>query len=165
MPQIAKGGKFVFGWSVISMEGYVRIPKMPFNEYRLHTDKNVILISGSKKSGGFCVSNYTLMRDSIMNGLFVDHPEMKNYSAREGACITYKGRSYCWLRISPEGIIKLPGDTMQIFEVKPGDKLLLIRGSDKGLALTAKGPLVKAADNYKGVIEVYNCQGYGYMML
>jgi len=157
MPQIAKGGKFIFGWSTVSLTGCVKIPEMTFNEYNLSTDRNVILISGSKKSGGFCVSNYTLMRPSIMNGLFLEYPEIKDYSCKEGECIKFKGRLYCWIKLQPEGVIKLPDYTMKSFDIKPGNKLLSIRGSNIAFVLAVKGPLIEAANNYKGVIDEYNC--------
>ena len=157
MPQIAKGGKFVFGWSIINTEGCVKIPEMTFKEYNLSTDNNAILISGSKKSGGFCVSNYSLMKKSIMNGLFTEHPEIKDFAFTEGVCIKYKGRLYCWVKIGSKGIIKLPEHTMKSFNLKPNDKLLSIRGSDIAFVLAAKGPLIEAAINYEGVIDEYKC--------
>ena len=157
MPQIAKGGKFIFGWSTVSSTGCVKIPEMTFSEYNLSTDQNVILISGSKKSGGFCVSNYILMKQSIMNGLFLEYPEIKSYSIKEGECIKFKRRLYCWVKIESEGVIQLTNYTMESFNIKPGNRLLSIRGSNIAFVLAVKGPLVEAANNYKGVIDEYNC--------
>ncbi|NLD91898.1 MAG: hypothetical protein GX639_04425 [Fibrobacter sp.] len=157
MPQIAKGGKFIFGWSIISSEGCVKIPEMTFNEYNLSIEQNVILISGSKISGGFCVSNYSLMKSSIMNGLFLEYPEIREYSIREGNCIKFKGRLYCWVKLQSDGIIKLTDYTMESFNIKPGNKLLSIRGSNIAFVLAAKGPLIEAANNYKGSIDEFIC--------
>ncbi len=157
MPQIAKGGKFVFGWSIINQDGHVKIPEMTFNEYHLSSDEKVILISGSKISGGFCVSNFTLMKNSIMKGLFIEHPEIKEYSNKEGDCVKFKGRLYCWLNMSPVGILKLPEYTMNAYNIKPQDKLLSIRGSDIAFVLAVKGPLIEAANNFIGVIDEYYC--------
>lgn len=123
MPQIAKGGKFVFGWSIINESGCVKIPEMTFNEYRLSISQNLILISGSKISGGFCVSNYALMKDSIMSGLFTENPKIKDCSFNEGECIKFKGRLYCWIKNNPDRIIKLTAQAMSSFGVKPGDSL------------------------------------------
>ena len=157
MPQIAKGGKFIFGWSVINPEGCVRIPKMTFQEYDLSAHNAAILSSGSKKSGGFCVSNYTLMNGSIMRGLFLEHPEIEEYSIGDGECIKYKGRLYCWTKIHPEGILKLPVHTMKTFGVQPADRLLSIRGSNIAFVFAVRGPIIEAAKNFKGVIEEYRC--------
>ncbi len=155
MPQIAKGGKFVFGWSIISQKGCVKIPEAVYQEYHLYTDDKVILISGSIKSRGFCVSNYTLMKRTVFNALFTDHPEIKDYSSDEGHCIMYKKRLYCWLKINPEGILRLPDQTMKSFAVKPGDRLLSIRGSNVAQVFALKGPIVTAAVNYEGIIDEY----------
>lgn len=157
MPQIAKGGKFVFGWSIINPEGCVKVPEMIFNEYGLSTDKNVILFSGSKKSGGFCVSNRTLINKSIIKGLFVELPEINDYSLNEGDCVKYKGRVYCWSKIHPEGILRISPHTMEQFSVIPGDRLLSIRGSNIAFVLAVKGPIIEAANRYNGIIEEYLC--------
>ena len=157
MPQISKGGKFVFGWSIINPKGYVKIPEITFNEYGLSTDENVILFSGSKTSGGFCVSNRTLINKSIIKGLFVEHPEINDYSLNEGDCVKYKGRLYSWSKIHPEGILRLFPHTMKLFSVKPGDKPLSIRGSNIAFVLAVKGPIIEAANRYGGIIDEYLC--------
>jgi len=157
MPQISKGGKFIFGWSIISPEGYVKIPETTFNEYILSTDENVILFSGSKTSGGFCVSNRTLINKSIIKSLFVEHPEINDYSLNEGDCIRYKGRLYSWSKIHPGDILRLSPHTMELFGVRPGDRLLSIRGSNIAFVLAVKGPIIEAANNYNGIIEEYIC--------
>ena len=35
MPQLAKGGKFVFGWSLLRDDYTVRIPDMAVDEYKI----------------------------------------------------------------------------------------------------------------------------------
>lgn len=153
MPRIARGGKFVFGWSVISTEGIVKIPDDAYEEYNFSSDINAILISGSKKSGGFCVSNHSLMKNTVMSGLFSEHPEIKNYSSEEGLCVKFKGRYYCWVKIRQDGSIRITEKTMHVFDVKPGDRLLSIRGSNVALVMAVKGPIINAAEKYEGVIE------------
>ena len=53
MPQLVKGGKYIFGWAKIGNNGEIRIPPEAYHEYDLKKDKNSILFSGSKTSGGF----------------------------------------------------------------------------------------------------------------
>jgi len=60
MPHITKGGKFVFGWSKIQENGLIRLPDQAIQEYKLEPNSKVILISGSRTSGGFSVSNVTV---------------------------------------------------------------------------------------------------------
>ena len=67
MPQIVKGGKYVFGWSKVGNQGKIKIPLEAFKEYNLSLDEFVILFSGSKTSGGFGLSSMRILRNSIMN--------------------------------------------------------------------------------------------------
>lgn len=53
MPQINKGGKFIFGESVIGDDGIVRFPTQAAEEYRIASEGNVYLFTGSKSTAGF----------------------------------------------------------------------------------------------------------------
>jgi hypothetical protein len=157
MPQIAKGGKFVFGWSPIGKEGCVQVPEQVIDEYQLFTEDKLILISGSKSSGGFVVSRQGLICESIMKGLLIDHPEFRYYSLPEGKPVKWKGRYYSWVKINKQGVFKLPAETFTCFNVKERDRLLSIRGSNVGFVLAVKGPLVEAANNFTGEIKDFVC--------
>lgn len=56
MPQMNKGGKFVFGESVIRPDGWVRLPPQAAEEYRIASEGKVYLFTGSKMTGGSCLS-------------------------------------------------------------------------------------------------------------
>ena len=60
--------------------GYIQISQQIIDEYQLFKENILILISGSRSSVGFVVSRPGLIRKSIMEGLFSNHPEFKNYS-------------------------------------------------------------------------------------
>ena len=47
MPQIGKGGKYVFGWSLIQPSGKILIPKEAYDEYEFDDCQKIILLSGS----------------------------------------------------------------------------------------------------------------------
>lgn len=53
MPQLVKGGKYVFGWSKVNDEGKIVIPSKAFIEYHFKAGEKIILLSGSRTSGGF----------------------------------------------------------------------------------------------------------------
>ena len=53
MPQLNKGGKYVFGWSVIGAEGTIHFPTMALSEYNLTSEPEIIIFTGSKITGGF----------------------------------------------------------------------------------------------------------------
>lgn len=56
MPQMNKGGKFVFGKSLIRGNGVLRFPKQAADEYKITDEGRVYLFTGSKSTGGFCVT-------------------------------------------------------------------------------------------------------------
>ena len=42
MPQIGKGGKFIFGWSIIKADRTIQIPDQAVEEYQIMIDKKGI---------------------------------------------------------------------------------------------------------------------------
>lgn len=48
-----KGGKYVFGKSLLRDDLTVRFPMQAILEYDITSEKKIYLISGSKKTGGF----------------------------------------------------------------------------------------------------------------
>jgi len=56
MPQIIKGGKYVFGWSMIKDDFSIQFPIEAINEYDICSEGRIFLITGSKTTGGFAVS-------------------------------------------------------------------------------------------------------------
>ena len=53
MPQVTKGGKYIFGWSRIKNDLSIQFPQAAIDEYSITLEGKVFLISGSKKTGGF----------------------------------------------------------------------------------------------------------------
>lgn len=64
MPQLNKGGKYVFGLSEIHEDLTIQFPEQGISEYNIALDSSVILITGSRSTGGFCVTNEKLLRHS-----------------------------------------------------------------------------------------------------
>ena len=69
MPQLVKGGKYVFGWSVVSKDYRIVIPEEAMLEYRMEPREMVILLSGSKTSGGFSVARKSVLKESNLSGM------------------------------------------------------------------------------------------------
>ena len=67
MPQLVKGGKYVFGWSRVSSEGKVMIPPEAFSEYHFMAYNTGILIPGSKTSEGFGLTTLESLRNSPLS--------------------------------------------------------------------------------------------------
>lgn len=156
MPQLNKGGKFVFGISVIGDHNGIRIPEQALKEYGVEKEGKIIIFTGSKVTGGFCVTSKTLLEKSKLKHILEDCPALANYELEEGAFIRYKGRGYAWLNISPAGVIHLPDGTMDYLDLPSGSALMSIRSSDIAFTMGAKGPLMDKVYAYPGEIQVYS---------
>ena len=64
MPQMNKDGKFVFGESEVHSDGRVQLPPQAVDEYRIASEGKVYLFTGSKITGGFCVTRQGLLLPS-----------------------------------------------------------------------------------------------------
>ena len=135
MPQMNKGGKFIFGKSVIGENGAVQIPPQAIQEYR--------------------ITRRGLVEPSKLGHILTENPDLLRYASACGAFIRYKGRSYCWTNISNEGAIMLSESMMDFLEISPGDELLSIRSSDIAFTMGARGPLLERAKNYGGDIPIF----------
>ncbi|MCH1942288.1 hypothetical protein [Holdemania massiliensis] len=155
MPQMNKGGKFIFGKSIIKIDGTVQFPAQAISEYHITDEGKVYLFTGSKITGGFCVTRKGLLQASKLGHILLETPELLNYTAMQGAFIKYKGRSYCWVDISKTGEIVLTEEMMKFLNIKPNMPLLSIRSSDIAFTMGAKGPLLEKAENYEGGIPLF----------
>ena len=147
-PYIVKGGKYIFGWSKVSEKGEIKIPKEAYDDYGLATDRQVILSSGSKTSGGFGVSSIRILKNSKIEELIMNFPSLINYRLTEGEIIIIKGKKYCWLKINDDMKINLPETTLDAFGIRKGELLLSGRGSYLAIAFIAKGPIFNEAKKH-----------------
>lgn len=148
MPQLVKGGKNAFAWSKVSDEGKLVIPRDAFEEYGLKEGEVAILLSGSKKSGGFSVNRLSKFKNSsISAAVFEAHPELENLEIPEGVTVNYKSRYFCWVRISNRSIT-LPIRSFKNYGIENGKKLLVIRGSDLGIGFIIRGPIIEEAKKH-----------------
>jgi hypothetical protein len=155
MPHLRKGGKYVFGWSLVRENGGIMLPVEAFQEYRLNTVDKVFLMSGSKTSKGFIITTKTLLGQSPLSGIILSNPSLASYEIGEGKTVHINNRDICWVNISAGGMVILPEETLNTFGIKPGDSLLSVRGSNFGNGMLHKGPLVEVAKSYPD-IKVFN---------
>lgn len=155
MPQMNKGGKFIFGKSLIREDLTIHLPPQALSEYNATTEGKVYLFTGSKITGGFCVTRKGLLEQSKLRHILTDNPSLQNYQTAEGEFIKYKGRSYCWVSISGSGVIQLNQKMVDFLNLEIGMELLSIRSSDIAFTMGAKGPLLEKAENYGGEINIY----------
>ena len=101
MPQMNKGGKWVFGWCVVGTNREIQIPPEAYAEYGFQSEELVIFLHGSRRSGGFSVGRLEklarttspILRRSLGQGAIwgerqVIAPRIWTFS-RENACWRY----------------------------------------------------------------------------
>ena len=155
MPQMSKGGKFIFGKSLIRDNLTIHLPTQALTEYNATLEGKVYLFTGSKVTGGFCVTRKGLLEPSKLRHILTDNPALQNYQITEGEFIKYKGRSYCWINISENGVIQINQKILDFLNLKIGMELLSIRSSNIAFTMGATGPLLERAHNYEGEILLY----------
>ena len=154
MPQMTKGGKYIFGWSRIRVNGELIFPGMAVDEYKLKEENHIYIVSGSKQTGGFSVMTESLLSHSTLKNILKENPSLADRSLSEGELIAYKGRKYGWIALK-ENTVYLSDDLMKMLEIKVGDKLLAIRSSDIAFTMGFRGSLIDKANNFKEKIETF----------
>ena len=107
MPRLVKGAKWTYGWAVVRPDGKVAIPPEAWHEFGFEAGEEAILLPGSRRSGGFGVSTPRLMNQA--------------FGRLRGNAMHELGRG----RFDECGRVVLPSTV----DVKPGDRLLTVRGS------------------------------------
>lgn len=152
MPQLSKGGKYVYGWSRISARGRIRIPGEALREYRLKVGDRIILMSGSRTSGGFGLTCKSFLRRSPLVCILDANPRLSSYRLEEGQPRKH-GRGYlCWLEIRAGGTIVLPRAARTAYQLKTGDMLMSVRSSDIAIGFAAKGPLIAGGKKHPELV-------------
>ncbi len=145
MPQLVKGGKYVYGLSVISPEGNILIPPEAMEEYNYRAGDKVIIINGSRTSGGFGLTKTDILKKSALSALISDLPRLTEYAVPEGEIVRNRGRLFCWTAIGSGGGIRLPLETLGEYGLRPGDRLAVGRGSYLSIAFIARGTILEEA--------------------
>lgn len=145
MPQLVEGGKHTYGWSAVSEAGRIAIPQEAMDEYGFSQYDKVILMSGSRRSGGFAMSTPGLLAGSPLSAVLDGFSRLRTFQMREAMVVKAGGRSYCWTTIEEGGYITLPLDTLREYQVLPGDRLLTVRGSSLALGFAVRGSVVDEA--------------------
>lgn len=117
MPRLVKGGKWVFGWTVVGPQRELIIPPEAQREYGFRVGSRVLFLRGSRRSGGFGIGASTQMSISL------------------GKRVLGQGQ------IGEDGQVVVPTEA----GVRPGDRLVAVRGSRYALGLVARGPIYEAA--------------------
>lgn len=144
MPQLVKGGKYVFGWSYVGDEGKISLPPEAWIEYNYQLYDEVILISGSKTSGGFSIIKIDKLLESSLSRIISESQGNlpKNEIFQNG------NRNLFVSTFEEECAINLKPNVLNKFGIGLNTKLLAARGSGLGLGFIAKGPIYQEAENH-----------------
>jgi len=130
MPQLAKGGKWVFGWVVVGPQREIRIPPDAYTEYGFQAGEEVVFLAGSRTSRGFSIGRpVKLARAKI---------PLEGHAVGKG-------------KIGPSGIIELPPE----LHITPGDRLPAGRGSGLALGFIRQGPIFAEALRHPELATFY----------
>lgn len=127
MLQLAKGGKWVFGWCVAGPASEIQIPPEAYMEYSFQQGETAILIRGSKRSGGIGIGRPEKLNNTFLQSRFIGQTT-----------------------IGADGRVALPPEA----GVQPGERLLSVRGSGLALSFLQRGPICEEAFNHPE-IEVF----------
>ncbi|MBN1993531.1 MAG: hypothetical protein JW953_12595 [Anaerolineae bacterium] len=147
MPQLVKGGKHTFGWCRVGAAGRIIIPPEALAEYRLQEKEKLILVPGSRTSGGFGLGSPEAVRKSPLGAVLDVHSGLREYRLPEGEVIEYNGRPYSWVELRHGGVA-IPPETLKKYGVGIGVKLLVIRGSGLAIGFAVRGPIVAEAKKH-----------------
>ncbi len=148
MPKLVKGGKYAFGWSNVYSSGRIKIPPEAMSEYSLKTGDKLIVISGSKASGGFSIVKIEKLKSSFLS-IILDDNNTNILKVPRGKPLKKSSRILCWTIIDKDGSFILPINTLKLFGVSLCSRLLAIRGSGLGLGFAFKGPIINEAEKHK----------------
>jgi hypothetical protein len=148
MPQLVKGGKYVFAWSRVSELGKVVVPPEAVEEYGLENTEKVVLMPGSKRSGGFGLTTVRLLKGTPVGTNVEKEPRLARFEAPEGEPVRIGSKTYCWVGMGKNGIFSVPLKTLRLYGVEPGGKLLVVRGSGRAVGFIVRGPIIEEAERH-----------------
>ena len=119
MPQLEKGGKWVFGWVIVNQDLIFQVPPVAYDEYGFMTNQELAFTKGSRRSGGFGVGRLEILNSN-------------EFMTKRIITKTTMGRNRQ---------ISLPVE----LGIKPETRLLAVRGSNYALGFLLQGPIVELA--------------------
>ena len=151
MPRLVKGGKYVYGWSEVASEGRIVIPDEAIADYNLKLNSKIILLSGSRRSGGFALTTISLLKNSRLSSILDENPRLTRFELSKGETIRIGRRICCWVTLNADGSIIVPSETLKEYGVNIGARLLSVRGSRLALGFCVKGPLIEEARTHSSL--------------
>lgn len=149
MPQLAKGGKYIFGWTRINKNYKIRIPDEAYDEYEFTRTDKLIILSGSKSSGGFSIItpnsiiNSKLSKDIVRSLGY--NKETNSFRTNSLEIIKHGERLVSWTSLDKNKYFATSSVLLALLKINIGDILLVGRGSSLGPAFIGRGAIYKQA--------------------
>jgi uncharacterized protein (DUF4213/DUF364 family) len=120
MPQLVKGGKWIFGWVIVGPRREIHLPPEAYQAYGFRAGEPVVYLRGSRRSGGFSIGRLEKVEKSK---------------------VPLHLRAFGLGKIGLDSQIEIPLEA----GIQPGDRLLVVRGSGMALSLLRQGPIYALA--------------------
>jgi len=149
MPQLVKGGKYVFGWTRINKDFKIRIPDETYDEYHFGETDKLIILSGSKSSGGFSIiTPNSIIKSKLSKNIIrlIGYKKDSNsFTTNKLEIIKHGDRLISWTSIENKIYFRLSKELITSLNINIKDKLLVGRGSGLGPAFISKGTIYQEA--------------------
>ena len=131
MPKLVKGAKWTYGWVVVGSKRGLAIPPEAWRGFGFQSGVEAVFLPGSSRSGGFALGTPDLIAKASERMAGVTMRELGRGWFGEGG----------WVTVPPQ------------VGVKPGDRLLTVRGSCYGLGFVERGPIYEEALKHPDELE------------
>jgi hypothetical protein len=146
MPQLVRGGKHVFGWSRVREGGTIAIPPEALQEYCLREGEEMVMLPGSRTSGGFGLARRDALQSSALGAALEGAPRAGEHEARRGRAAEER-RPHPRVRLAG-GTVTVGPEELERYGVGIGDRLLVARGSGLAVGFAVRGPIVEEAGRH-----------------
>lgn len=146
MPQLVKGGKHVFGWSEVGTGGVTIIPFEAVEEYQITTGGSLLLIPGSDSSGGFGLTSTKLLSGTRLGMLLRGALSATAYDEKTSDHLEVSGNKWFFAEFRDDQCsIRLSPLVMEEYGIKPGEMLLVVKGSGSAIGFIQRGKIFEEA--------------------
>ena len=142
MPQLIKGGKYVFGWTIVHSDGAILIPPEAMEEYSFKSNDKLIVMSGSKTSRGFAITTINKILNTPILIRIKQFPMLYSFKKLKNGYIEDSQKIYTWSMLDSAGYFTIHPDILLKYYIEPGNKLLVGKGSGLALAFIKHGTIV-----------------------
>jgi hypothetical protein len=113
MPQLVKGAKYVFGWSLVNSAERITVPAEAGSEYNLKTHDKIFILPGSKTSKGFAITTERLMKDTIFSAIIKDVAGIADARKSSRGLIEKDNKPCAWTEIDEGGCFTLDPEILK----------------------------------------------------